>query len=289
MDRVPFGHGCPVSVRFNALRERRETVLRESDLNERAKAHFGMDLNGFVKRKIEEDGVWDYEVADMLQVKHHHIGLLRRRLGLDRTKGFAGRFDRKYGPGAVRRFKEIIENPGKNLTDAGDSFGFSREYARQVYQKLYGCSYGENHGKLKILKKKRWMETKPPKRLSGVRDKMVSMGFQPKIENSKKTARILVNGYRLGLKCSRRCRAIGKNHYFCINQKGEFNKQDCDFFICLLKRDCHETHFIIPQTAMPKCSLSLSPESDQQRSKYSKFKEAWHLLQKRNTAPGRHS
>ncbi len=133
--------------------------MTKTDLNERAKAYFGRDLNNLLRQKIEVEGAWDYEVADMLHVKHHHVGLLRRRLGLDRTRGFPGRFDRKYGPGAVMRFKETIENPEKNLTDAGDYFGFSREYARQVYRKLYGCAYGENHGKLKTLEKKRRFET----------------------------------------------------------------------------------------------------------------------------------
>ena len=254
--------------------------MMEAQLNASAKAHFVKDLHGFVRQKIEVEGVWDYEVAHMLNVKQQYIGELRRRLGIDRTKGFSSRFDRKYGSGAVSQFKQIIENPEKSLADVGAYFGFSREYARQVYWKIYGCSYGEKHGKTKARKRNRRTKTKQPYKLEKVRAKMMSMGFHPEIETRGRTSRILVNGYRLGLKLSRRPRKVGTRDYFNINQKNCFEGEHCDFFICLLKRKCNETHFIIPQTVMPKCSIALSPQSDKARSKYSKFKEAWHLLEK---------
>ncbi|MCP4579160.1 MAG: hypothetical protein GY846_23035 [Deltaproteobacteria bacterium] len=88
----------------------------EADLNANAKAYFEMDLDGFVRHQIEVEGVWDYEVADMLKIKQSHIGVMRRRLRIDRTKGFSGRFDRKYGCGAVARFKEawhLLEKGGE--------------------------------------------------------------------------------------------------------------------------------------------------------------------------------
>ena len=252
----------------------------EAELNASVEARFGMDLYGFVRHKIEIEGIWDYEVADMLNVKPCQIGELRRGLGIDRAKGFSGRFDRRYGIGAISRFKELIENPMHSLTDAGNYFGFSREYARQVYWKIYGCSYGENHGKMKTLEKKRRTKSNHSKKLVKIRDKMVSLGFKPKIERQGRGSRILVNGYRLGFKFSKRSRLMGRHHYFNINQNGCFEKEKCDFFICLLKKECDETHFVIPKNAMPKCSIALSPQSSKARSKYSQFKEAWHLLEK---------
>ena len=252
----------------------------EADLDAHVKEHFGMDLHGFVRKKIEEEGVWDYEVADMLNVKHSQIGVLRYRLGIDRKKGFFGRFERKYGFGAVGRFKEMIEKQEKSLTDVGNYFGFSREYARQVYWKIYGCSYGESFRKKKVSRKKRPVEPKQPEKLVKVRNKMASLGFHPKIENEGRTFRILANGYRLGFKFSERPRLVGTHYYFSINYKGCFNTEACDFFICLLKRKRDETHYIIPQDAMPRCSIALSPEADEAKSKYSQFKEAWHLLEK---------
>ena len=252
----------------------------EAALNANVKTHFGKDLHGFVREKIEEEGVWDYEVADMLNVKQAHIGVLRRRLGIDRTKGFSSRFDRKYGAGALSRFRKMIENHEKSLADVGAYFGFSREYARQVYGKIYGCSYGENHGKKKSLEKKHRAKTKQPEDLVKILDKMRSLGFHPEIENWGRASRILVNGYRLGLKISKRPRMIGKCYYYNFNQKHCFKKECCDFFVCLLKRERDETYFIIPQIAMPKCSIALSPQFDKANSKYSQFKEAWHLLEK---------
>ena len=254
--------------------------MLEADLDKCAEDYFGKNLYGFVRHKIEVEGVWDYEVADMLNVKPAHIGELRRRYGIDRTKGFSGRFDRTYGAGAMSQFKKIIENPMNSLTDAGNHFGFSREYARQVYRKIYGCSYGEKHGKKRAVGKKRPTKRKHPEKFVKIRDKMMSLGFDPKIERRGRATRIWVNGYRLGFKFSKKPRLMGTHHYFNINQNACFEREECDFFVCLLKKECDETHFIIPKNAMPKCSIALSPQASNARSKYSQFREAWHLLEK---------
>ena len=256
--------------------------MTETELNAYVKERFGTGLESFVRQKIEVEGVWDYEVADLLNVRHHYISRMRRTIGLDRTKGFFARFERKYGPNAISKFREKVAKENKSLTDVGNHFGFSREYARQVYQRIYNCSYRENHGKRKAQMSKKCKEQKKRINLVKVQNKMKSMGFKPRIEKVGRSSKLLVNGYRLSFKLSRTSRIMGKAPYFSFNNKKCFHKEECDFFVCLLKRESVETHFIIPQEAMPKCSLALSPRADHGRSKYSQFKEAWHLLKRQN-------
>lgn len=254
--------------------------MTEAGLEAHVKERFGMNLHRFVRKKIEEDGLWDYEVADMLNVKQRQIGALRHRLGINRRKGLFGRFERKYGPGAVVRFKEMIEKPEKSLTDVGNYFGFSREYARQVYGKVCGCPYAEIHRKKQVERKRKLAELRHPAKLMKIREKMAFLGFNAKIENQGRVCSILANGYRLGFKYCSRPVVIGGKQCFHFTNKGCFRNEDCDFFVCLLKRERDETHFIIPQNAMPRRSLSLLPEAKEGSSKYSQFKEAWHLLRR---------
>jgi len=56
---------------------------------------------------------------------------------------FVERFERKYGKGAIAIFIGIIEKLSSNLSDVARAFGFTREYARHVYKKIYGVPYSE--------------------------------------------------------------------------------------------------------------------------------------------------
>ena len=113
-------------------------------LKERVRKRFGRGLHDFLKEKIEGEGLFDYEVAALLDVSPTLVRRFRLAYGLTRNRraGFRRCFERKYGPGAVNRFRELIEAPGTSLQDLAQHFGFSREYARQVFQKIYGFPYG---------------------------------------------------------------------------------------------------------------------------------------------------
>jgi hypothetical protein len=94
-----------------------------------------------MKQKVEKDALYDYEIAKLLRVSRGQMGKLRRELGINRSDGFLARFERKYGKGSVSQFRNMIEDPNISLSDVGNCFGFSREYARQVYREIHGFPY----------------------------------------------------------------------------------------------------------------------------------------------------
>lgn len=145
-------------------------------------AQFGTDLYGFIKQKAQVDGLYDYEIASLLEASDSMITKLRNAYGIKRVNGFSRRFDRKYGKGSVERFKKMVENPDSTLAETGRHFGFSKEYARQVYKRIYGRAYTEAFKKKRLIKKKKGLtgRTKRSKQfgyLTEVRKKMKSMGL----------------------------------------------------------------------------------------------------------------
>lgn len=115
--------------------------MKKRELEAYARRHFGLDLYGFLRQKVKNEALYDYEIAGILGVSRGRIGNLRRELSITKKEGFPARFERKHGKGSVARFKKLIEDPATSLADVGNRFGFSREYARQVYREIYGCPY----------------------------------------------------------------------------------------------------------------------------------------------------
>lgn len=117
------------------------------------KERFGMNLREFIIEKIEEESLYDYEIARMLNVTPSFFGRLRSAIGIKRSNGFSRRFEKTYGRGSVETFKKLIEVPDNSLADVGSYFGFSRQNAWLVFKKIYGCSYSKTY-KRKILERK---------------------------------------------------------------------------------------------------------------------------------------
>jgi len=141
-----------------------------------------MDLYGFIKQKAQVDGLYDYEIASLLEASDSMITKLRNAYGIKRINGFSRRFDRRYGKGSVEKFKKMVENPDSTLAETGRYFGFTKEYARQVYKRLYGSAYTEAFKRKRLVKKKKGLtgRTKRPKQfgdLTEVSKKMKSMGL----------------------------------------------------------------------------------------------------------------
>ena len=129
--------------------------MAKRNLETYVKEHFGMDLYDFIKCKVEVESLYDYEIAHILNVEASRIGPLRKSLGIRRSNGFSRSFEGRYGKGAVDRFKKMIENPNNSLSDVARHFGFSRQYAWQVYKKIYACSYTEAYKRKRFEKKRK--------------------------------------------------------------------------------------------------------------------------------------
>jgi hypothetical protein len=56
---------------------------------------------------------------------------------------FKRKFKEKYGSDALQSFDMMVKNR-TTLQEIANYFGFTREYARQVYNKLYKGSYSDH-------------------------------------------------------------------------------------------------------------------------------------------------
>jgi hypothetical protein len=136
--------------------------MKRVDLNVYTRERFGLSLYDFLRQKTEKEALYDYEIARILGVSRGRIGHLRRSLGINRKNAFAGRFERRYGKGAVTQFTNLIENPENSLADTGNHFGFSREYARQVYREIQGCPYTMAYRKRREKRARKKAAFSPP-------------------------------------------------------------------------------------------------------------------------------
>lgn len=261
--------------------------MGKTKIESRVKEQYGMTLNEFIKQKIEVEALHDYEIASCLGISSSSVRSIRRLFGIGRTNGFARRFERTYGKGAIETFKRIISDTDNSLADVARHFQFSRENARRVYERIYGCPYTKVY-KRKLLERREKRLTEGRRRsgrigdLMNVTDKMNSMGIASRVTNTGGGHVVLTNGYKLALSVATTPVIIGGKHYFGFNNS-KCTHRDLDFFICLCKHESVNIHFIIPIEAMPpSCIVSLLPMATEDQSKYTQFREAWHLLSHNN-------
>lgn len=262
--------------------------MTTTQLETYVKDQFNMELYEFIKHKVEVGNLYDYELATILNVDRPFIGKLRKTFGMKKSAKFPRQFERTYGPGAMERLKKIIENPDKSLASVARHFGFSREYARQVYKKVYGYPYTEAFkSKLQLRKRKMLANRKNSKLLDlliKVKEKMESIGLTLHLRIQKHSFEILTNDYKLLLRYALTPVMIGKKEYFHITTGA--SPADIDFIVCLCRNNGKSIHYIIPCHVMPKYGIYLLPEARPAESKYARFKEAWHLLTQKKTHKG---
>jgi len=256
-----------------------ETARAECGLREA----FCIDPYSFLKEKVEEEGLFDYEIASLLDVSSAWIGKLRRGLGLNSSKKkFLRRFEQKYGKDAVREFKEIIEKEENGLSDVARYFGFTREYARHVYKKIYGRPY-TYHYKKKLWERKRQKEhqrfrkSKRMKNFIDVMERLASCGAAIKIVKRGRSRAMEVNGKKVAVKVSKRPIEINGRSYYHFTNVG-CKMSDSDFFVCICAKNSKKFHFVIPNSKMPKTTLSIKDPADTGPSKYRRYLEAWNLI-----------
>ena len=247
-----------------------------------AQEKFGMSLPEFMKQKIEVEDLYNYEIARLLEIKKRDVGRLIKRLGIKKD-GFNIRFETIYGMGAIYLFKQLIACPKHSLSYVGRHFGFSREYARYVYEMIYGYPYTET------LKKKRFEKIKArnkayrePKKLQYLRqliERMISLGLTPDIGEKKQAYRLYLNGYKIGFRYCEKpfVDDVNMKLYFRITYPNGLNSS-LDFTICLCRYKNECTYYIVPQDYMPRTGICFLPKAKPHESKYDKFREAWDLL-----------
>lgn len=248
------------------------------------KRHGGIqeELRELLVAKVQNEGLFDYEIASLLRVNPSLVSKVRRSLGLDNKKRFMRRFEQKYGQGAIGLFKEMVKDPDKSLSEVARHFGFTREYARHVYKKLFGEPYTLEHKrKLQAKRLKRMREqggaSARVRMIKRVVEKMRSFGIPTDVKRRGRASLILSNGCKVALKISSSPVTINRRQYFHFNNSG-CSCPDCDFFICICIHEGKETYYVIPAHAMPKTTLSILSPAISQKTKYSRYQDAWDLL-----------
>ncbi len=94
------------------------------------------DIEKFLREKVEIDRLADYQIAQILDVGTTTIFNWRNKFKIPPADKFERKFKEKYGENAIDIFQEMVEQ-NATFQEIGDYFGFTREYARQVYQKIY--------------------------------------------------------------------------------------------------------------------------------------------------------
>jgi len=190
--------------------------MKKPVLESYVKRSFHLTLKDFMKQRIERDGL-----------SIPTVRTLRKEYGIKRADSSLRRFESTYGPGAVRRFKDIIEDPCTSLADVGRSFGFTRENARRIYHKIYGSPYTEAHQKKMLLRRSKPDVLQCPSR----RDKMTSMGLEPTVVvRAKSHCLVTNNNVRVAVLYSSKLRQIGNKKYLPVSAITK-QRRDCDFFI----------------------------------------------------------
>lgn len=205
---------------------------------------------------------------------------------METVNKFSRRFERKYGEGAVQMFKRIAEDPDNSLSDIARHFGFSKQYAWHVYQKISECPYSE------VLKRKRqireqkrldsWKKSESFGLLMKVKERMAALGLSCDIVRKGSGYLFIANDHKLVVKFTDRSRVIGskcKEYFHVCSPKGPIN-DDYDFLVGLCISKDESAYYVIPRDVMPKDGVSLIPRAELDESKYARFKEAWDLLLK---------
>ena len=101
------------------------------------------NIEKFIREKVEGDALTDAQIARLLNVGTSTVSHWRNKFNIKPADKFKRKFKEKYGMDALESFDLMVRNR-TTLQEIANSFGFTREYARQVYNKLYEGSYSEH-------------------------------------------------------------------------------------------------------------------------------------------------
>ena len=93
-------------------------------------------IETILREKIEHGSLDDQELAHILKVHSSTVSRWRKKFNIPPADKFEKKFRKKYGRDSIEIFKKMIEEES-SLQRIANHFGFTREYARQVFNKLY--------------------------------------------------------------------------------------------------------------------------------------------------------
>jgi hypothetical protein len=261
--------------------------MNNQKLEAYVKTSFNMPMQDFIKQMVQVKGLFDREIAEMLNISIRSVWNIRKEYGLKKTGISLRRFEKRYGPNAMAEFKAIIKNPSSSLADVGRHFGFSRENARQIYKKIYGKPYSETYKKKVLIRREKADSHKFNSgrliHFKEVKNKIADIGLNPEIKFKSNSYSLMTeNGFKVAVMHTSNLIDVGNKKYFQVNPVGKL-KQDCDFFILACLNNGNRTYYVIPNKDMPKNGTMIPALSNDANGKYSRLRDAWHLLAAVNT------
>lgn len=212
----------------------------------------------------------------------------------------------RYGREIINDLKAVKTQQYWNLTEVGKKYGFSREYARRLFKKVFGKSVTK-YEKAKTVK--RTAEIKSMNCANDPRHKMANykgghpkagakaellvfnkckeLGFDVEIPCNQ-VYDLKINGFNVDVKSSSREQKMlkkgqvgNRSSYYYFGTRPRQHAQ-CDFYVC------HaipiDTFYIIPKQIMAPTGCHIRANNIRYRAyipkrvDYDQYKEAWHLL-----------
>ena len=164
----------------------------------------------------------------------------------------------------------------------GRQFGFTRENARQTYEKIYGFSYTVTH-KRKILLRR--LKADSLRFSSGrlmhlrrVKEKITNEGLAPTILIEARSHLLVTNNnVRVAVVIASKLRRVKDKKYLQVTILSK-QRRACDFLVLSHFNNGDSIYYVIPTHVMPKRGTAIPVSSSDVNSKYSIYKDAWHLL-----------
>jgi hypothetical protein len=214
----------------------------------------------------------------------------------------------RYGASIIDDLKEITNG---NLRMVGEKYGFTREYTRQIFEKVFGYKYTvvkmdkrfrhlEAKKAISLLKKdpRHKIEHYPVESLlfkGAMAEKKVldichTFGYKVQAYAPDISIDMMINGYMVDVKaayCTSLTNKTSKTPSFHF-QRSE-SQRKADFIICYAEPI--NSFFVIPNDKYPSCNqlyIPVKPQSNwltgtggkmSSKSKWYAYLEAWHLLQ----------
>lgn len=101
------------------------------------------NIEKFLRDKVESEALTDAQIARLLNVGTSTISHWRNKFNIRPADKFKRKFQEKYGTDALQSLDIMVKNQ-TTLQEIANYFGFTREYARQVYNKVYKRPYSEH-------------------------------------------------------------------------------------------------------------------------------------------------
>ena len=212
----------------------------------------------------------------------------------------------KYGSDIINDLRAIKTKQYWTLTQIGEKYGFTREYARTLFKSLFGKASG-HYIKQKSAKRKadfvslncandprhkvadykdNSLQKKGAKAELLVFNKCKEMGFDVEVPCDM-VFDLKINGFNVDVKSTNKAHILGKGKigrstYFRFATNPHQHEQ-CDFYACYVTPK--NTFYIIPKIAMSPSGCHIRENNIRYRSDYipkridyDQYKEAWHLL-----------